>query len=383
MSIFSRIKKKVQETAQKVGTAISSTYKKADTKLGGYLPGGPKPSEVTTPREERKAAEPVTEKQKEFESKTTAGKIISKVGRDIRGEMLTTDPYGNPILDPVTGEQVTIQAGTLPITPVGGATQMLSAAAKINKLGTLDDFLHVGTLSKTGNVVNQFQANTKTAALTVKLFGKTFSAKTILAVGGTIAGAASSMFLGQWAQAEAPEPISIVMRDVLKEAENTGNWELYNEAAEARSEITDLNMWKKILMWTPASVVIGITNKIKGAITGGVVMDKLAEDKQIQQESRETDDEMWARVRQEQADQDKAAVDYYNEQRKLQLKWEREAEKAGRNEDAKFWANEREKQMKMEEEDRKAIADFWQAYRKELAKINADNRPSNLNFGLI
>ena len=97
----------------------------------------------------------------------------------------------------------------------------------------------------------------------------------------------------------------------------------------------------------------------------------------------ESDDEKWARIRQEEADQDKAAVDYYNQQSVLHTRWKREAEVAGRNEDALFWAREKAKERKREAEDRVAIAEFWMAYRKAVAKSAEDNRPSSLNFGLI
>ena len=65
------------------------------------------------------------------------------------------------------------------------------------------------------------------------------------------------------------------------------------------------------------------------------------------------------------------------------VRWEREATVAARNEDAAFWRREREKQRAAEAADRIAIAKFWQAYRKQAAKLAEDNRPSKLNFGII
>ena len=58
-------------------------------------------------------------------------------------------------------------------------------------------------------------------------------------------------------------------------------------------------------------------------------------------------------------------------------------EKKARNEEAAFWAREREKQRELEAADRQAIADFWEAYKKTQQKINDNNRPSNLKFGLL
>ena len=59
------------------------------------------------------------------------------------------------------------------------------------------------------------------------------------------------------------------------------------------------------------------------------------------------------------------------------------AERKARNEDAKFWAEQAAKERELEAEDRKAIADFWIQYRITTQKIAENNRPSNLNFGLL
>ena len=87
-------------------------------------------------------------------------------------------------------------------------------------------------------------------------------------------------------------------------------------------------------------------------------------------------------------------VDYYNEQRKEMFIFEQEAREdakkatregdiIARNEDAVFWRAEQNKTRKAEDEDRKAMADFWLNYRKEVQKISQANAPSNLNFGLL
>ena len=40
-------------------------------------------------------------------------------------------------------------------------------------------------------------------------------------------------------------------------------------------------------------------------------------------------------------------------------------------------------QRQKEAEDRQAIADFWNEYKKQAQKASDDSRPSNLNFGLF
>ena len=112
-------------------------------------------------------------------------------------------------------------------------------------------------------------------------------------------------------------------------------------------------------------------------------MDKLAENKRIKEENGESDRDYWDRVREEEIAADKASVDYYNEQKKLMVEWEREAAIQARNEDAAFWRKEQERTRELEAKERKAIADFWTAYRKLEQKAQEERRPSNLNFGLF
>ena len=322
---------------------------------------------------------PTPLKEKEI---SNAGKVIERFENLFtKQEGESTGQHIIRIIQGVPAKEGEIIKLTLPIGPTATSSLLKTGAAKATNFGSLETFLlgagKVGT--KTGAVA----PNAKNAAQTIKIFGKNFKPKTLIAAGGSIAAATGTMFLGQWAQAESPEPISIVMRDVLREAEATGNWELYNEGKEARDDITNLSTWQKILQWTPASVLIGIPNKIKGAIEGGIIMDKLAADKQHQQETGESDDDKWARIREEQAEQERVNIDYYNSERKKMIKWEAEARTQNRKEEAAFWAAERKKQSQKEKEDAEAIAKFWLAYRKENQKLSESTRPSNLNFGLL
>ena len=241
----------------------------------------------------------------------------------------------------------------------------------------------VQKLFSAGKIFQGAAPNTATASLAGGYVARSLSAPSLMAVGGVIAAAAASMFFGQWGLAEAPEPLTIAMRDILKEAERTGDWELYEEAKAARDEVMDLNLFETAVKWSPLSPLIGNAKKSEGLAAGAVVMDKLAADLRLQQETGSTDDEKWEKIRQEKLASEQFIIDYYNDQRKLQVSWELEAKEDQRDADAAFWAEEKEKQTKLEEEDRQAMADFWTAYRKEAVKVAAENRPSNLNFGLL
>ena len=197
-------------------------------------------------------------------------------------------------------------------------------------------------------------------------------------------GWATSVGVGLYAQAESPEGISInVGKYLVPEAERTGDWTAVNEALALAEEISDLSIWEKIIFASPFAVIPGAWNKLRGNAAGIAILNKYAEDQQRKQDLGQTETQYWEQRKIDEAEQDKFTVDYYNEERKKMVEWEREAKVAARTNDALFWRNERIKQRQMEAEDRQAIADFWTAYRKESQKIAADNRPSNLNFGLL
>ena len=226
--------------------------------------------------------------------------------------------------------------------------------------------------------------NGKTEQIAKGLFEKILSPKTLFAAGGALVAAASTMFFGQWGQAEAPEPIQYTMtKYILPEAEQTGNWDLYDEAAAARDEIINLSMWQELAMWTPFSPAIGITNKLKGIAKGAVFMDKYAEDQRVKAEQGLTEADMWrVNLEQKQAQLEQNNIDF---QIRIQTNLDnaRIADREDRAEAAAFWANEAEKQRKLEEEDRQAIKDFWEQYAKEKAKLADESRPSKLNFGIV
>ena len=270
---------------------------------------------------------------------------------------------------------------TVGMFTTAGAGAAGSLISRLKNLGSLK--VAVG---KTGKQVQTtltgapaFVVNTKTATTAGSALKKVFSAKTLAVAGGW----ASSVFLGQWGQAESAEPLGFVIRDLTKEALKTGDWSLVDEAQAARSEITDLALWEQVMLWTPGAPLIGIPNKIKGVGAAAVIQDKYINDLRVQAENSESDDDKWVRLREEKAAQEKANIDYYNGERKKLVEWEAEARRNNMVAEAGFWAKERAKQRKLEEEDRIAQAKFWEEYKKEQQKFQESQRPSKLNFGLI
>jgi hypothetical protein len=220
----------------------------------------------------------------------------------------------------------------------------------------------------------------KQATSIKKLLGKLWSKKAQIFYGSWI----GSVALGQWAKGEAAEQFTIFRDNTLiPDAMNTGDWTLVNEANEAADEVITGDWLQQIGLWSPLGGIVGSAIKANSFVQGQLIRKKYQADMEERQNNGETETDYWNRIREEQAEQDRAAIDYYNEERKKLLTWEREAEQAARTEDAAFWKKQREEEYKSEEKERKAIADFWQAYREYNQKIQQNLKPSNLNFGLL
>lgn len=245
--------------------------------------------------------------------------------------------------------------------------------------------------------ISQALVNTKTVHTAKSLLAKAFSTKALVVLGGL----ATTTFFGMWGQAEAGEPLSISMRNALDQAEQTGDWSVYEEAKQARLEITNLPTWQKILLWTPASVFVGIPNKLRGIIEGGRVLDKVAELEQKRQAEGTDEKSYYANIRKEQHEMELAEIDYFNEQRILtekailELKDEysqcqggnESAYVAGSKKDSlielkkriKLWEEYQKRIQKNKTSQMRATAKFWTNVTQELMSMR--NR-SRLGFGL-
>ena len=361
MAFFSRLKEKVKEVASKVTGGIKTAAKKVTS--------GVKKT-VSTVRAKEKELR-TTETKRREEAGETKLDVIKK----------RAFPKEDPVRDIA-----------LAVLPVGRAGKALNEGLKIgattgksfkgfgNVISNLKSVKIAAGRTLTKTTFGKAQVNTKTAALSINMVSKFFSPKAML----FYAGWAGSIGMNLWAQAEAPEGIMFpVTKFLIPEAERTGDWSAVDEALAMADEVTDLGTWEKILGVTPFALIPGALNKLKGNIAGKEVMKKYTADQKVKQETGQSEADYWKERRVEEIEDDKAAINYYNEQRKLMVEWEREATVDARNADAKFWRKEKEKQAKKEAEDREAIAKFWLAYRKEAQKIAENNRPSNLNFGLL
>ncbi len=225
-------------------------------------------------------------------------------------------------------------------------------------------------------------ANPKNAGLIANIAKTILDPRTILTVG--MAGL-STYILGLWGGAEAPEPLNIPEKMVVDQALATGDWTLFDELNKARDDIFSEGTEQSLLDAIPifGDAIKRIKQKWDANRAGAKVIQQWGENEKIRQQNGEDDRAYWERVKQQEKQDFIDNTNYYNEQRRQMIEWEREAEVAARNEDADFWREQAEKTRKAEAEDRKAVADFWFAYRKKVQQLSDANRPSQLNFGLL
>lgn len=275
-------------------------------------------------------------------------------------------------------------------TTLAGLTNLIGSSSTVYRIGRI-------TLTETGR-----QVSTKTVRITVSSLAKVFSKKAMVFYGAW----AGAVALGKWGQAESIEAFTFPSdKFYTPEAMRTGDWSLVDASDKAAREMADLSTWQKVGLWSPLSPFIGIPKKITSVAGAQVIREKFHDDQKEKQAKGTSEADFWKNKAIEEAAQDKAAVDYFNNERKKMLAFEIEAKRAAaeaadraykegrkeqraaevkaRNDDAAYWAEQRAKQRELEAEDRKAIADFWIAYRKLAQKISDNNRPSNLKFGLL
>lgn len=284
-----------------------------------------------------------------------------------------------------------IQSGQLEMSmalSVLGGGGLITQILKGSKIGG-------SVLERVGQVgitnLPRILANTATGKIVMGALGKVFSIKALVYGGAW----ASAVFLGKWGQAEAPEPLNIVLNKyTIPDAIRTGDWSLVEEQQASRDELLDLEKWEEILLWSPFSPFVGIPNKIEGSIKGAVAQDQVIDDKRRQQEEGLTDEDMYRQSREERAANEQAITDYNNEQRLIteqaiqDLRREESIASDARRltqvrKEIKLWEARDARAREQEEKDRIALADFWLEYHKQLQTINDNNRPSNLNFGLL
>jgi len=128
------------------------------------------------------------------------------------------------------------------------------------------------TATQTISKVGEMAINTKTIGLSKSLLGKVFSGKAMATYGAWV----SSLFLGRWGQAEAPEAILIPIKDLMKQAETPEDWAVVNEHLKLAEELSNTSTWEDIILWSPFSAVKGIMDKVRGVAEGVKILEETA-----------------------------------------------------------------------------------------------------------
>lgn len=265
-------------------------------------------------------------------------------------------------------------------------------ALKGNKVD-LNFMLRLGDYSQVGKfavVTTGVATNTKSISIMANKIKKHLSKNAIKYLGGWVIATSFSL----WGKAEAPEPFGFNSKYIMQDALQTGNWTIYDEAQAAELEVMNYTWWQEALSWTPVGGFVTFPKKLKGIIDSSKARMAAQDSIRVQSETNESDDEMFARIREEQAEQAKLEVDYFNEQKletqreSIRLNTAAAAAKSERErkallENIRLWDEYAVRSAEREEEARIASAKFWSDYYLEVARIREDTRPSSLNFGLL
>lgn len=209
--------------------------------------------------------------------------------------------------------------------------------------------------------------------------------------GGIVAAIGSYPFAG-FIKEEALQAVGYASSSAIREGDVQGA----REAINFQKQLLNPTVWKRIMESIPfVNTINALTDFYQAAAIDAKIketmFDNMLQDMDQSQQDPDSvgddalseSDKHWQRIREQQSQQEKDLIDYYNDERKKLVEWEREAEKAARKEEAAYWRKQQEIMSEREKKDQQAIIEYWLAYRKQLQKMYEDASPSNLNFGLL
>ena len=192
-------------------------------------------------------------------------------------------------LGDATGLTGTATATTQAAIQSGFAQQATATAAKFTPTAARSV---VPTISKIG----QMAINAKTKGLATSFLSKKFGWKAMAFAGTWM----SSVFLGQWGQAEAPEAVMIPIRDLIKVAETPEDWAEVDEYLQIAENISDKSIWEEIILWSPFAAIEGIASKMEGVAAGvKILAETAAKAQEVQQREEEQGESDFAKSRRE------------------------------------------------------------------------------------
>ena len=215
---------------------------------------------------------------------------------------------------------------------------------------------------------------------------------TAAAIGTIVSAFGSWPWAGHLKADNAIGTLTIVKRDAIQAGLDPSQ---YAEVDTFMQEVLNPTGWEAIKENIPyVNVLKEVEDIRKGTILANTVYDKIYEHEQLAIQQGLDENAKWDLINQERADQEKASVDYYNQQRiatENQILAAREAKDKARDRRERQRNDDyisaqlayKQKLIEMEAADRQAQADFWLAYAKLRMKLKEDQTPSNLKFGLL
>ena len=252
----------------------------------------------------------------------------------------------------------------------------------------------IGKLSETTTTVagTTIATNTATIAKTSSWLGKLAqTAKNPQAVAGALMAAVGSYPFSGFIQEEALQTASFASKTAIENGDLVGA----QEAIDFQNEMLNPTFADKVIASVPyVNVVAELKDFFKASRLKVAIDQKVIDDMRTQQESGESDEQMYARIAEERAltteRERQADAEYYANIERLR----QEAKAAERAADEAYWskiaADRESAQAKKDEE----TADYWTDYYKRLAETKTTTTssssggssyepPSKLGFGLL
>jgi len=224
-----------------------------------------------------------------------------------------------------------------------------------NTIMSMSEKLNVA--QKVALTAGKTATNAKTAAATTSLLMKAGMALGVATFAATLAG---SYVFAPFQIVEGSDKIGMAIFMASKQ----GEWELVKELTEYQAQLTDPEVWEKVVYQMPIKNAADATViNLKAAKVGNDAFAYLAQKALEQQETGDTDAQKWDKINKEIEEERKRIIKDDEERYSRYAKNAAEAKSAARKEEAAFWdkiMRDRNKRIKQEREENEA---YWTAIR--------------------
>lgn len=169
-----------------------------------------------------------------------------------------------------------------------------------------------------------------------------------------------------------------------RDARLAGDLENAEMLQEALDEFADPSLWRQIQSAIPFWNVVRTTkDAADAAMISNQVNKDITADAVIQQETGETDEQMWARIDERRATQaeEERQRDLDHESQLIRLRDDAKAN--NRDEDLKYYEQQLQKKEEFSKREEERQREYWLWYWKEYNKYRESSSPSSLSFGLL